>query len=519
MDTEVDLTDWTGSHVEFLDQPKLPVVGLQPEQPHLQVQDSNLSFDEAEGGSLQSRQSSSSLFADLASFLANQLQPLRNEMRRISDELTSLKRPRSPSPAAQRSRSASSSPSSLERSASSFQPVPLSTNPSPPRASIVSEHPATLIPHLAHKPKEQVDPLSITYYLPASASLHCAGCPGKANVTFHGKMYYDLTLVSISPPAVRASELLQVEVYGKLWSACSLTPLSESHSQIEAAVGLFDHHPFSEDNWSLSPKPPCLSSTAAFPIVVNTIIPNLMAWLGNNPSALKRDYLDNLPVATKIKSALYSKKQPAVHYQFCKLENPTDPLLSYLLAPVPFSPGDLADIPQATSTFCFPTIDTLTKFIWLKHSCLNILSQLILQDALSTTLASWTDMESSFPSRILEAGGLCGHLVHSLLGLLHEKLKTTLLLHIQLRHEALRGQTNSSVYLQLLNCAPLIDDHIFPKQATLSLLDTFKNLVVSVDTKLPVAPQQPRTPPPPMPAPSTSKRRLVYSKTVLKDIY
>ena len=479
--------------------------------PHLQVQDSNLSFGKAGVGSLQSHQSSSSLFADLASFLASQLQPLHDEMRCISDKVASLKRPRSPSPSVQHSRSASSS--SMGQSAPSFQPVPLSTDPTLPRASVVPKHPAALNPPLAHKPEEEFDPLSITYYLPANASLHGAGCPGKANVAFQRNMYLDLTLISISPPAVRASELLQIEIYGKLWSACSLTPLPESRAalQIEAAVGFFDHYPFSQANWSLSPKPPCLSSTTAFPIVVNTIIPNLLSWLGNNPSALKRDYLNNLPVDSKIKSALSSKKQPTVNYQFCKLENPADPLLSYLLAPVPFSPGDLVDIPRAASTFCSPKIDTLAKFIWFKHSCLNILSQLILQDALSTTLASWADIESSLLSRIMEAGGLCGHLVHSLLGLLHEKLKTTLLLHIQLRQEALQGQISSSVCLQLLNCAPLIDNHIFPKQATLSLLDTFKDLVVSVDTKRPVVPEQPRKPQPPLPAHSTSKVCQTYS--------
>ena len=224
-------------------------------------------------------------------------------------------------------------------------------------------------------------------------------------------MYLDLTLVSISPPAVRASALLQVEIYGKLWAACSLTPLPESRAalQIEAAVGLFNHQPFSEDKWSLSTKPLCLSSSAAFPIVVNTIIPNLMTWLGNNPSALKRDHLDKLPLDSKIKNALSAKKQPAMHYQFCRLENPADPLLSYLLAPVPFSPGDLVDIPRAASTFCSPNIDTLAKFVWYKHSCLNILSQLVLQDALSTTLTSWADMKLPITPRILEAGAFAAN--------------------------------------------------------------------------------------------------------------
>ena len=270
-----------------------------------------------------------------------------------------------------------------------------------------------------------------------------------------------------------------MEIYGKLWAACSLTPLPESRAalQIESAVGLFNHQPFSEDKWSLSTKPLCLSS-AAFPIVVNTIIPYLMTWLGNNLSALKRDHLDKLPLDSKIKNTLSAKKQPAIHYKFCRLENPADPLLSYLLAPVPFSPGDLVDIPRAASTFCSPNIDTLAKFVWYKHCCLNILSQLVLQDALSTTLTSWADMKLPITPRILEAGGLCGHLVHSLLASLQEKLRITLLLHIQLRQEALRGQTSSSVYLQLLNCVPLLDVHIFPKEATLlSLLDTFKDLV------------------------------------------
>ena len=265
----------------LFDPPMLPVAGPSSVEPNLPLLDSNLGFDEADVGSLQSRPSSSSLFADLASYLDKRLLPLHNEMRCLSNKVASLKRPRSPSPPAQCSRSASSSPSSLGRPSSPFQPGPSSSS-SLLRTSVVSEHPA-------HQPEEQVDPLSITYYLPANASLHGAGCPGKANVSFQKDMYLDLTLVSISPPAVRASELLQVEIYGKLWAACSLTPLPESRAalQIEAAVGLFNHQPFSEDKWSLSTKPLCLSSSAAFPIVVNTIIPNLMTWLGNNPSALK----------------------------------------------------------------------------------------------------------------------------------------------------------------------------------------------------------------------------------------
>ena len=169
-----------------------------------------------------------------------------------------------------------------------------------------------------------------------------------------------------------------------------------------------------------------------------------MTWLGNNPSALKRDHLDKLPLETKIKNTLSAKKQPAVHYHFCRLENPADPLLSYLLAPVPFSPGDLVDIHRVASTFCSPKIDTLAKFVWYKHSCLNIQSQLVLQDALSTTLTSWADMKLPITPRILEADVLCGHFVHSLLASL-QKLRNTLLLHIQLRQEALQGQTGSSV--------------------------------------------------------------------------
>ena len=144
-------------------------------------------------------------------------------MRCLSNKVASLKRPRSPSPPAQCSRSASSSPSSLGRPSSPFQPGPSSSS-SLLRTSVVSEHPA-------HQPEEQVDPLSITYYLPANAFLHGAGCPGIANVYFQKDMFLYLTLVSISPPAVRASELLQVEIYGKLWAACSLTPLDVVREQ------------------------------------------------------------------------------------------------------------------------------------------------------------------------------------------------------------------------------------------------------------------------------------------------
>ena len=120
-----------------------------------------------------------------------------------------------------------------------------------------------------------MDPLSITNYLTTSASLHGAGCPGKANVTFQSDMNLDLTLVSISPPAVTASELLQVEIYGKLWAACSLTPLPESRPalQIEAAVGLFNHQPFSEDKWSLSTKPLCLLLLLPFPLWSTRLFP------------------------------------------------------------------------------------------------------------------------------------------------------------------------------------------------------------------------------------------------------
>ena len=259
----------------------LPVTGLLSVEQELPLQYSTLGFDEADVGSLQSRPSSSSLFADLASYLDKRLLPLHNEMRCLSNKVASFKRPRSPSPPVQCSRSASSSPSSLGRPTSHSQPIP-SSNSSLLRASIVREHPA-------HQPEEQVDPLSITYYLPTSASLHGAGCSGKANLTFQRNMYLDLTHVSIFPPAVRASELLQVEIYGRLWSPCSITQLPESRAalQIEAAVGLLDHQPFSEDKWSLSTKPLCFSSSAAFPFVVNTIIPKFMTWLGNNPSALK----------------------------------------------------------------------------------------------------------------------------------------------------------------------------------------------------------------------------------------
>ena len=267
--------------IDFLDPHMLPVTRLLSVEPELPLQNSTLGFDEADIGSLQSRPSSSSLFADLASYLDKRLLPLFNGMRCLSNKVASLKRPRSPSLPIQCSRSASSSPTSLWRPTSHSQPIP-SSNSSLLRVSIVQEHPA-------HQPEKQVDPLSITYYLPTSASLHGAGCSGKANVTFQRNMYLDLTLVSISPPAVRASELLHVENYGRLWSPCFLTQLPESRAalQIEAAVGLFDHQPFSEVKWSLSTKPLCLYSSAAFPIVVNKIIPKLMMWLGNNPSALK----------------------------------------------------------------------------------------------------------------------------------------------------------------------------------------------------------------------------------------
>ena len=157
---------------DLFDPPMLPVAGPSSVEPNLPLLDSNLGFDEADVGSLQSRPSSSSLFADLASYLDKRLLPLHNEMRCLSNKVALLKWPRSPSPP----RSASSSPSSLGRPSSPFQPGPSSSS-SLLRTSVVSEHPA-------HQPEEQVDPLSITYYYPANASLHGAGCPGKANVSF-----------------------------------------------------------------------------------------------------------------------------------------------------------------------------------------------------------------------------------------------------------------------------------------------------------------------------------------------
>ena len=73
----------------------LPVAGPSSVEPNLPLLDSNLGFDEADVGSLQSRPSSSSLFADLASYLDKRLLPLHNEMRCLSNKVASLKRPRS----------------------------------------------------------------------------------------------------------------------------------------------------------------------------------------------------------------------------------------------------------------------------------------------------------------------------------------------------------------------------------------------------------------------------------------
>ena len=140
--------------IDFLDPHMLPVTRLLSVELELPLQNSTLGFDEADVGSLQSRPSSSSLFADLASYLYKRLLSLHNEMRCLLNKVASLKRPRSPSPTVQCSRSESSSPSSLGRPTSHSQPIP-SSNSSLLRASIVREHPA-------HQPEEQVDPLSIT---------------------------------------------------------------------------------------------------------------------------------------------------------------------------------------------------------------------------------------------------------------------------------------------------------------------------------------------------------------------
>ena len=148
--------------------------------------------------------------------------------------------------------------------------------------SVVREHPA-------HQPEEQVDPLSITYCLPTSASLHGAGCPGKANLTFQRNMYLDLTHVSIFPPAVRASELLQVEIFGRQL----VTLLYNPAPRITCCA----------TNWGGSGSlwPPTLlwrqvvPLNKAFVLFFFCCLPlcgqhdysQFMTWLGKNPSALK----------------------------------------------------------------------------------------------------------------------------------------------------------------------------------------------------------------------------------------
>ena len=71
----MELRDWTGPMADLFDPPMLPVAGPSSVEPNLPLLDSNLGFDEADVGSLQSRPSSSSLFADLASYLDKRLLP------------------------------------------------------------------------------------------------------------------------------------------------------------------------------------------------------------------------------------------------------------------------------------------------------------------------------------------------------------------------------------------------------------------------------------------------------------
>ena len=76
--------------IDFLDPHMLPVTGLLSVEPELPLQYSTLGFDEPDVGSLQSRPSSSSLFADLASYLDKRLLPLHNEMRCLSNKVARL---------------------------------------------------------------------------------------------------------------------------------------------------------------------------------------------------------------------------------------------------------------------------------------------------------------------------------------------------------------------------------------------------------------------------------------------
>ena len=345
----------------------------------------------------------------------------------------------------------------------------------------------------ANASKEQdveKDPLKIIFYLPKGASLHPEPAPKTTVFVEWGQQhYYHLSYVTLQPPAISLTDPRQVEFYSDLLMACSRSRPEEIDSSgtvlLRNSVSLFDLNALKERGFSLSIKPPRLIADLPFSLISDRINPLITKWLKPCPCEVNRDQIAKLPFNHKIKQAVLNNKLPAPLTAMLQLDNATDPLLTFLKAPLPTTAEKVAHVILGATIFSDPSVETLTKYFEQKQLCLRFLTQVM--SAETSIIACKELVESTPPSdlqtKLMSLAQWMTHARLSIEGQLKESLRLTILLHLQLRHEALAKQKSDTLYRNLMNAEPLICDQLFPQTNTAYLLDNFKDLVVTVDNQ------------------------------------